>query len=94
MRELCEAGFQGWLPKQWWAMNRSLAQRIDNETRKIDDLAEWLNDVADVERRDIWEWFHDVRIEMRSGDKITIARFGKLSKRQTAEIQSQYPPSG
>lgn len=88
--ELCKAGFEGWLPKQWWNLSVGLAKRIDAETRSVDDLAEWLNDVAEIEGSDVWLWHRDIQIEMMSGDKITIARYGRLSIRQTAQIQSLF----
>lgn len=88
--KLVADGFCGWLPKQWWAMSRTLAARIDQETRDIGEFAEWLNDVADAEGASVWLWHRDVQIEMRSGDKITIARYGRLHIRQVAEIQAYY----
>lgn len=95
VRELCEAGFEGWLPKQWWSMTRSLGQRIDKQTRRIDEFGEWLNDIAEVEGVGVWLWHRTVELEMKSGDKITVARYGRLTKRQTAEFLNLYPkPDG
>lgn len=95
VRELVAKGFEGWLPKQWWGMSRSLGKKIDHETRRIDDLAEWLNDVANDESSGIWEWHRKVLIEMRSGDTITIAIYGRLSTLASAQIKEFYPkPSG
>lgn len=91
VRTIVESGYGGWLPKQWWNISESLGRRIDQETRSVDDLAEWLNDVASVEGQDIWLWHRDVRIELRSGDSITIAKYGRLSIRQTAQIKQAYP---
>lgn len=90
IRALVRDGFEGWLPKQWFACSRSLTRRINDETRDIGEFAEWLNDVAEEEGRDIWLWHRNIRIELPSGDKITIARYGKLSIRQIAEIHAYY----
>lgn len=87
---LCDSGFGGWIPKQWWSISRGLSLRIDNETRDVSELAEWLSSIADEEGSDCWLWHRDIQIEMASGDKITVARYGKLSKRQTAEVQMYY----
>lgn len=94
VRKIVADGFLGWLPKQWWSISASLGKRIDEQTRSIDELADWLNDAAEIESRDVWLWHRDVQIEMESGDKITIARFGKLSIRQTAQIKNYYAPNG
>lgn len=91
VRKVVESGFGGWLPKQWWNMAVSLGKRIDQQTRCIDEMAEWLNGCADGESKDVWEWHRDVRIEMFNGDFITIARYGRLSIRQTAQIKAAYP---
>lgn len=90
VRELCEGGFEGWLPKQWWSMTRSLGKRIDDQTRRIDGFAEWLSEMADIEGGDIWQWHRDVRLKMASGDEIVIARYGKLSAAMRNRIQQYY----
>lgn len=84
--ELCEAGFEGWLPKQWWAMSRSLSARIDDETRDVTELSEWLNDVAEIEGADVWLWHRDIQVEIFTGQTITVARYGRLSPYMTQQI--------
>lgn len=92
VKRLVAEGFEGWLPKQWWSISSTLGRRIDEETRQIDELAEWLNDVAEEEGSNVWLWHRNVSIEMRSGDSITIAKYGRLSIRQNAEIHAYYSP--
>lgn len=96
--KLCEAGFEGWLPKQWWSMSRSLGRAIDDETRNVDEFAETLNDWADMEGTKVWIWHRDVEIELFDGTLVRMARYGRLTNRQTAEIQAYYKsisaPSG
>lgn len=88
--ELVRKGFAGWIPQQWWSCSRSLRARIDRKTRCVHDLANWLNDAADFEGTDVWLWHKDVVLEMMDGYKVTIARYGRLSIRQTAEIHAYY----
>lgn len=90
VRRLCKTGFTGWLPKQWWSVSRSLGARVDEETRQIDEFADTLNDWAEMEGTDIWIWHKDVTIELGDGTPIRMARYGKLSNRQTAQIQEYY----
>lgn len=90
VRELCEKGFVGWLPKQWWAANRGLCQAVDNKTRFVPDFAEWLNHIADVKGADVWTWHKDVSIEMSDGQVITMARYGRIRLSHVAEILAFY----
>lgn len=83
-------GFAGWLPKHWWNCSRSLSRRVKSQTRDASTLAEWLNTMADVDGNNVWKWHRDVVLEMSDGHKITIARYGQLTIRQTAEIQAYY----
>lgn len=73
-------GFERWLPKHWWNASRSLTRRVKANTRRIDYLADWLNEIAEVKGNGVWEWHRDVQIEMYNGDKINIARYGRLTK--------------
>lgn len=81
-------GFDRWLPKQWWSCSRTLSQRIDEQTRDVTDIAEWLNDVAEIEGCGIWVYHRDVFLEFEDGHKFRIARYGRLNKRITAQIQA------
>lgn len=90
--KLIADGFCGWMPKQWWSISQSLGRLIDKETLDVREFAEWLNDVADGEGAGVWLWHRNVDIEMRSGEKITIARYGRLCMRQVAQIKSYYSP--
>lgn len=83
-------GFAGWLPKHWWNCTRSLARRVKQQTRCIDEFADWLNSVAELGSKDVWEWHRDVVIDMGDGYMVTMARYGRLNIRQTAEIQAYY----
>lgn len=86
--ELVSKGFTRWIPKHWWACSRPLRARIDAETRCPHELADWLNDSADIEGSEVWLWHRDIVLEMSDGHKITIARYGRLSIRQTAQIHA------
>lgn len=88
--KMCADGFAGWLPKQWWGISASLGRRIDNETHGVREFAEWLNDVAEMEGSGVWLWHRDVLVELVSGDKITMARYGRLDIRHVAQIQAYY----
>lgn len=90
VRAIIKDGFQGWLPKQWWSCTRSLAARIDAQTLNAREFAYWLNDVADIEGSDVWLWHRDVVIELDEVTKITVARYGRISIRQLAEVQAYY----
>ena len=92
VRKMVMDGFDGWLPKQWWSCSRSISKRIDEQTRDVSDIAEWLNAVADIEGGGFWIWKHDVFLEFDDGTKFRIARYGRLNKRLTAEIQAALPP--
>lgn len=87
---LAKNGFSGWVPKQWWGISRSLGAAIDQETRDISDFAEWLNDAANGERTDLVMWHRDIFLECEGGEKIRIARFGRLSPKLTTDIQQNY----
>ena len=89
---MMEDGFKGWVPGQWWSCSRSLAQRIDYETRDISDIAEWLNAVCDEVGGNVWLWHRDIYLESEIGLPIRIARYGRLNIRITAQIQTAYPP--
>lgn len=83
-------GFAEWLPNHWWNCTRTLSRKVKEQTRNIDFLAEWLESMAEAGGNDVWEWHRTVEIEMFSGDKITIARYGRLNIRQVAEIHAYY----
>ena len=91
IEKIASDGFGGWLPKHWWNCTRSLVRRVKKQTRRVDDLADWLNGMAEVSGSDVWVWHRDVQVEMSDGYLITVARYGRLTKRQTAEIQMHYP---
>lgn len=79
VRQLAEEGFVGWLPKQWWAATRRLCSIVDDKTRLVPHFAEWLNYVADIERRDVWAWHKCVPVKFLSGDTVIMARIGRLT---------------
>ena len=89
VRSLIENGFEGWLPKQWWGISLALGKEIDNKTRRADALAGWLNDIADIEGSDVWLWHRDVEIEMYNGDKVKMARYGRLSPSFMRDFRAQ-----
>lgn len=88
VRDICKAGFSGWLPKQWWGASRGLTRAVDDKTRCAPELADWLNYVADIEGVNVWLWHRDVSVEMSDGQTITMARYGRLGIRYNAEIQA------
>lgn len=90
VKEIVESGFTGWMPRQWWNCSRTLRRRIDEQTTNPDDLADWLNDMASCEGNTIWLWHRDVEIEMRSGETVVIARYGRLSAWQLEQIKRVY----
>lgn len=83
-------GFIEWVPKHWWACSRSLRREIDRETRNVSDVADWLNDVADIEGADVWLWHRDVLLEMDDGRSISIARYGRLNQRESAKLHQYF----
>lgn len=94
VNKMCADGFSGWLPKQWWSISAALGRVIDDETHGVREFAEWLNDVAEMEGSDVWLWHRDIQVELRSGDKVTMARYGKLNIRHVAQIQAYYRNPG
>lgn len=83
-------GFGGWLPKHWWNCTRTLTARVKSQTRRVDEMADWLDSVADMPGNDIWIWHRKVVLTFDDGTDFTVARYGRLSIRQTAEIQAYY----
>lgn len=80
------SGLESWLPKHWWNATRSLVSKVKAEVRSIGQFADWLYDVAESDGQKVWDWFRDVQIELRSGQSVTMARYGRLSISQTAQI--------
>ena len=91
VKKVVEQGYGEWMPKQWWSCSRSLRRRIDKQTRQPDDLSEWLDGAATTDDKTIWLWSRNVEIEMRSGEKVVIARYGRLSEQQLSQIKAAYP---
>jgi hypothetical protein len=77
---IIDDGFSRWLPKHWWNATRTLVTRVKQNTRRIDDFAEWLADGEQVSGGDVWEWHRDVVLSFGESDKITIARYGRLKE--------------
>ena len=90
VRQMAADGFDGWLPKQWWSCSRSLTKRVHQQTRHVDDIAEWLDNVAEIEGAGVWMYYRDVHIDMGNGYKFRMARVGRLSHRAMADIQAAY----
>lgn len=92
VKRCVENGFARWLPKHWWNCTRSLMRRVKSQVRDISAMAEWLNAAAEVSGNSVWKWHRDVLIEMYTGDTITIARYGQLTKEMTKEIAEALRP--
>lgn len=95
---IIEDGYSDWLPKQWFSCSRTLSRRIDEQTRRIDDLADWLAAMTNVEGKDIWVWHREVLVEVGDSTMQSMAIYGRLSTRQTAQIKKFFctpngPPS-
>lgn len=92
--KIVEAGYARWMPKQWWNCSRTLRARIDNQTRRPDELGDWLAQAAKEEGGDVWKWHRVVEIEMGEGEKVAMALYGRLRPGVVAAIQSLYeePP--
>lgn len=86
VRRALDDGLASWLPKHWWNCTRSLGRRVKSQTRRIDFLAEWLNDVAEESGFDIWEWHRNVSVEMKDGHEIIVAKYGRLNRVITEQI--------
>lgn len=85
--KILEDGLGRWLPKQWWAVSRDLGRRVDEETRDVSDIAEWLNDIAGVEGSNVWIYHVDISIESEVFGKIIVAKYGRLTNRYLAELR-------
>lgn len=90
--EAITAGMQRWFPKQWWSCSLTIIREIKAQTKRVDGVAEWLNEMAGEEGSGIWVWHRDVQIEVFTGDRITMARYGRLTQAATIEIQTHYSP--
>lgn len=90
VEKIAADGFGGWLPKHWWNCTRSLSARVKSQTRRVDDMADWLDSVADLPGNDVWIWHRKVVLTFDDGTDFTVARYGRLSMRQTTEIQAYY----
>jgi hypothetical protein len=88
VESMVQAGFDGWLPKQWWNCSRALRARIDQKTRAPHALAGWLYDAADRKGADIWLWHRDVEIEFDGLQTIVIARYGRLTARTMHQLEA------
>jgi hypothetical protein len=77
---IINSGYGEWLPKHWWNCTRSLREQIDRETLCPNHLAGWLYDSATLDSCDIWLFVHDVEVALDDGNKIIIARIGRLKR--------------
>lgn len=84
--ELSGTKFEGWIPKHWWNCTRSLRSRIDQQTRFPHSLGDWLEYCGASECCDVWQWHRLVEIEMGDGQKVAIARYGKLTQALNQKI--------
>lgn len=79
VQAMVDAGFRGWMPKQWWNMSRSMRTRIDSETMRPNDIAKWLYIAAEEECRSVWKYHRDILVEFIDGKTMVIAKTGRLS---------------
>jgi len=79
VKSMVDAGFQGWMPKQWWNMSRSMGERIDSETIRPNELSQWLYNIAEKEGSGVWKYHHDVEVEFMNGTSMVVAKHGRLS---------------
>lgn len=79
-----------WLPKQWWNCTRSLVARVKEQTRTIDDLAEFLVQRVSLSDENVWVWHRFVEVEVTENYKITIATYGQLAPALRDEIHETF----
>lgn len=81
------AGYESWLPKHWWNCSRTLSQRVKAQTRRIDELADWLDSTAQLGCREVWKWHRTVDLELEDGTTYSVARYGALTQAATNTVR-------
>lgn len=85
--ELIRKGWASWIPKHWWSCSRSLRARVNAQTRRVSEFADWLNDCAGLEGAEVWLWHRDVTIQMKDGSSVVIAKYGRLKPSEVKRIK-------
>lgn len=80
IESILSAGYKSWLPKHWWNCSRALTKRVKAETRRIDMLADWLNDAAKIGGDKVWIWHRTVDLRLEDGTTYSIARYGAITQ--------------
>ena len=73
------AGYQHWIPAQWWNCSRSLASRVKRALRIFQAGTGWLVDMGESRCPSTWLYFHPIERIGKYGDKICVGYCGKLS---------------
>lgn len=89
---LIAKGFGDWLPKHWWNCSRALSRMVKSETRVLNGFADWLNYVADFPGNGIWVWHRDFYLDMDDGERVSMARYGRLNWFEAAKIELTLDP--
>lgn len=88
--KIANTKFARWLPRHWWNCSRSLSRAIKQQTRRIDDMAEFLADCINTIGCEIWEWHRTVTIQTELGYEYPIATYGKLKPDIAQGIHAYY----
>lgn len=89
VQAMVAAGFDGWLPKQWWSCSQSLRRRIDVETEDISELAETLVSPRNLEASGLWLWHKEVLLEMDDGQSCCLCIYGALKVTAIAMLKQK-----
>ena len=74
-----DAGFEWWLPRQWWSCSRSLVRRVKSRTKVYKGNLGWFVAAATKEDSDLCAFIHPIEIELLTGVMATVAYVGRLN---------------
>ena len=89
VQSVVEAGYEDWLPHQWWSMTRTLSKRIRALIRISHQSAVtvWHSLLNGVEG--ICQWFRPVHVDAVTGEKYLVAFYGKFTTAMNNNIESE-----
>lgn len=89
---LVENGFIDWLPHHWYNCTRSLSADVRSKTRRVDSMAQWLDEMAKEENGGVWKHVRMVSVDSGGGNKINVALVGWLSDELRDSIHGNLTP--
>lgn len=78
VRKLRADGFTGWMPHQWWNCTRSLSRRVEQQTIRADEFADFLLSATVGQGGDVWAYHGTVNIDIGAHEPYWLATYGRL----------------